>query len=189
MSYSTVSTKKKAMQIAIETDRLILREVKEEDIEGLYDLDADPAVHEYLGKRPITRMEEAVETFHYIQNQHKTHGIGRWAVIEKASNAFAGWCGLKFETAVREDMDYYDLGYRLRKEFWGRGIATEAATVSLKYGFQTLGLSEIYAGAHVENIGSNKVLQKVGLKFIERFEYDHMPHNWYGITSSEWETI
>jgi len=175
------------MNISIKTERLILRDVREQDIPGLYELDADSAVHQYLGKRPIMSIEEAVETYHYIKGQYKAHGIGRWAVIERASDSFVGWCGLKYERQVREDMDYYDLGYRLRKPFWNKGFATEAAAASLKYGFQTMKLREIYAGAHAENIGSNKVLQKVGLRFIEPFEYDHMPHNWYGVTKSEWE--
>lgn len=57
-------------------------------------------------------------------------------------------------------MNYYDLGYRLKKKFWVRGIATETAFASLEYGFKTMNLSEIYAGAHIDNIASNKVIQK-----------------------------
>jgi ribosomal-protein-alanine N-acetyltransferase len=86
-------------------------------------------------------------------------------------------------------MDYYDLGYRLRRKYWGQGIATETSQAALDYGFETLGLEEVFAGAHVENIGSNKVLQKVGLRLIEVFEFDGDPHNWYGINKSEWQKM
>ena len=129
---------------------------------------------------------EPNELFKGVRNQYDRYGIGRWAVIDKATQDFVGWSGLKFETTVRDDMDYYDLGYRLRRKYWGQGIATETSLAALKYGFETLELEEIFAGAHVDNIGSNKVLQKVGLRLIEVFEFDGDDHNWYGISKSDW---
>jgi ribosomal-protein-alanine N-acetyltransferase len=131
-------------------------------------------------------MDQAHDTIAYVRNQYDRYGIGRWAVIDKATQDFVGWSGLKFETTVRDDMDYYDLGYRLRRKYWGQGIATETSLAALKYGFETLELEEIFAGAHVDNIGSNKVLQKVGLRLIEVFEFDGDDHNWYGISKSDW---
>jgi len=131
-------------------------------------------------------MDQAHDTIAYVRNQYDQYGIGRWAVIDKATQDFVGWSGLKFETTVRDDMDYYDLGYRLRRKYWGQGIATETSLAALKYGFETLELEKIFAGAHVDNIGSNKVLQKVGLRLIEVFEFDGDEHNWYGISKSEW---
>lgn len=175
------------MPITIETDRLILREIEDYDLQGVFELYSQPEVHMYLGEELVKSMKEAESIIDYIRNQYKQNGIGRWAVIEKETNDFIGWSGLKIEDEVREEMDYYDLGYRFKKEYWGKGIATETALVSLKFGFQEMNLTNIYAGAHVDNIGSNKVLKKVGLKFIEKFEYESMPHNWYGITKQEWQ--
>ena len=163
-----------------------MREIKEDDVQGIFDLDSDPEVHQYLGKKPIASLEDAASTIEYIRNQYKKDDIGRWAVIEKQSNEFVGWSGLKYEREVREDMDYYDLGYRFRKKFWGKGYATESSLESLKYGFQVMGLKEIFAGAHIENIASNRVLQKVGFRHIETFEYDRQPHHWYRISRDEW---
>ncbi|MEO1413470.1 MAG: GNAT family N-acetyltransferase [Bacteroidota bacterium] len=174
------------MEIYAETDRLILRKIEEYDLQGLFELDSDPEVHRYLGGKPIKRLEESQSIVDYIRQQYEAAGIGRWAVVDKASREFVGWAGLKYEKEVRVDRHYYDLGYRLKKKFWGRGIATEASLVALQYGFEVMGLAEIYAGAHVDNIASNKVLQKVGLKFLETFVYDGDPHNWYGITKGEW---
>ena len=176
------------MKIYIETNRLILRAIEEEDVQGMFELDSDPEVHKYLGNKPIKSLQESASVIKYIQQQYEDHGIGRWAVIDKTTNEFIGWSGLKYEKEVRSDMDYYDLGYRLKRKFWGRGIATETSLEALKYGFEVLNLKEIYAGAHVENIGSNKVLQKVGLQFIETFEYDSAPHHWYGITREGWQS-
>ncbi|MEM8584761.1 MAG: GNAT family N-acetyltransferase [Bacteroidota bacterium] len=175
------------MDTFIETDRLILRGIQENDVQGIFELDSDPEVHRYLGNRPISSIEEAESTVKYIRDQYEKDGIGRFAVLDKSTEEFIGWAGLKYERTVRTDMDYYDLGYRLKRKFWGRGIATEAALESLKYGFQILKLQQIYAGAQVDNLGSNKVLQKVGLTFIETFEFDYAPHNWYGIRHNDWK--
>ena len=174
------------MKIHIETKRLILRDLEAFDLQGMFELDSDPAVHRYLGNRPIKTLEDAKSAIAYVRDQYEEHGIGRWAVINKATNEFVGWSGLKYEKYVRKE-PYYDLGYRLRKKFWGRGIATETALVSLQYGFQTMNLTEIFAGAHIKNIASNKVLQKVGLTLLETFEYDRMYHHWYGISKEEWQ--
>ncbi len=175
------------MKIYVETHRLILREIEEYDVEGMFELDSDPEVHRYLGKKPIQSLKEAEKIINYVRNQYKNDGLGRWAVVDKNTDEFMGWAGLKFEREVRTDMDYYDLGYRLKKKFWGQGIATEASAESLRYGFETLGLTEIFAGAEIENIGSNKVLQKVGMTRLETFEFDNEPHHWYRITRDEWK--
>lgn len=172
-------------QIFIETPRLILREVIESDAPGFFDLDSDPEVHKYLGNQHIQTIQECEEVIQYIRKQYQENGIGRWAIIDKATQDFIGWSGLKYETGVRE-MPYYDLGYRLRRKYWGKGIATETALESLKYGFTKLNYPEISAAAHVENIGSNKVLQKVGLSFVETFKFDAEEHNWYSISQADW---
>ncbi|WP_062061396.1 GNAT family N-acetyltransferase [Aquimarina longa] len=174
------------MKIHIETERLIIRDLENFDAQGIFDLDSDPEVHEYLGKHPIKTIQEAEEVINFIRNQYLENGIGRWAVIDKKTNDFMGWTGLKYEQKLREDMSYYDLGYRLRKKYWGNGIATETAIESLAYGFDKLNLKKICAAADVNNIASNKVLQKIGLQFIETFDYEGKPHNWYTISKSEW---
>jgi len=93
---------------------------------------------------------------------------------------------LKYEKELRKDLNYYDLGYRLKRKYWGKGIATETALESLKYGFTVLNLKEICAAADVENIASNLILQKIGLKFIENFEFDGAKCNWYKIEKTDW---
>ncbi len=169
------------MKTPVETERFILRQILESDAQDLFELDSDPDVHAYLGKKPIKSLKEAQGIVRYIRGQYKENGIGRWAIIDKKTNEFLGWSGLKYETALRKNFPYYDVGYRLKKKHWGRGVATETALAALDYGFQKLHLAEIYAAAHVENIASNKTLQKIGLKFIETFDCDGAPHNWYKI--------
>ncbi|MBW1295059.1 GNAT family N-acetyltransferase [Aquimarina litoralis] len=174
------------MKVHIETDRFILRELEDDDVQGMYELDSDPDVHRFLGKKPIKTVEEASKVIDYIRGQYIDNGIGRLAIIDKKTNDFMGWSGLKYEKELRREFDYYDLGYRLIKKYWGKGIATETAIASLKYGFETLKLEEINAAAEIDHIASNTILKKVGLQFVETFEYDQVPHNWYSIKKSEW---
>jgi ribosomal-protein-alanine N-acetyltransferase len=175
------------MQFFVETDRLIIRELTPEDADGIFELDSDPEVHLYLGNNPIGTVEQAAEAIQFIRQQYINNGIGRWAVIEKSTNKFIGWTGLKLmKETVNNHNNYYDLGYRLIKKYWGKGYATETAIASLAYGFNELKLSEIFAMADVQNIGSDSVLKKAGLKFIETFYDDNILHNWYRITHEEW---
>jgi ribosomal-protein-alanine N-acetyltransferase len=175
------------MQIFIETDRLIIRALVPEDAEGIFELDSDPEVHQYVGNNPIKTIEQAASVIQFIRQQYLDNGIGRWAVTEKVTNKFVGWTGLKLmKETVNNHNNYYDLGYRLIKKYWGKGYATETALASLAYGFNELKLPEIFAMADVQNAGSNAVLKKAGLQFMEVFHEDGIPHNWYRITREEW---
>lgn len=176
------------MKIFAETDRLILREILPTDIEGMFALDSDPNVHKYLGNKPVVNKNETVEVINFIRQQYIDNGIGRWAIIDKKTNDFIGWTGLKFVTDLTNNhKNYYDLGYRLRKKYWGQGLATESAIASLQYAFDKLNTNEIYAIADCNNTGSNNILKKVGLNFIETFTLNGIEHNWYKITKIEYE--
>lgn len=174
------------MNTHIETDRFIIRDIELTDVKGMFKLDSDPEVHKYLGNKPIKTLKEAEEIIKFIRQQYISNGIGRWAVIDKSTNEFIGWTGLKLEEKIRADTTYYDLGYRLIQKHWGKGIATETAIASLNYGFEKLDLKEICACADVNNLGSNKILSKIGLKFIETFIFEDTPVNWYKLTKKEW---
>jgi ribosomal-protein-alanine N-acetyltransferase len=177
------------MNIHIQTKRLIIRDIEASDAQGMFALDSDPDVHEFLGKKPIKTIEEAKQSIEHIRKQYETNGIGRWAIIDKETGDFIGWTGLKFEQGLRKDFDYYDLGYRLRKKYWGKQIATETSIASLKYGFEVMDLKEIGAAADINHLASNKILRKIGMKFIDEFEYVGLPHNWYNIKKEEWRAL
>jgi len=176
------------MEIFASTARLILREMIPADAPGMFALDSDAAVQRYVGNQPIRSMAEAREKIAYIRQQYQELGIGRWAVIEKASNTFVGWAGLKL---VKEPMnnytDYYDLGYRFIKDYWGKGYATECAVASLEYGFGRMKLETIYAWADAGNQASCHVLEKAGLKMTETFYHDGVLHHWFKISREDWE--
>ncbi len=171
-----------------ETERFILREILPTDVDGMFELDSDPEVHRYLGNKPLVTKDQSREIIQFVRQQYRDHGIGRWAIIDKKTNAFVGWTGLKFITErTNNHIHYYDIGYRLIKKYWGQGIATETALAALDYAFETLKANEVYASASCENIGSNKILKKIGLNLVETFYYKDIKCNWYKIEKQEYE--
>lgn len=181
-------TDRTEMKIIAETERLIVREILTSDIDGMFELDSDPEVHRYLGNNPVTDREQINNVINNIRQQYIDNGIGRWAIIDKKTNDFIGWTGLKFVTElINNHQNYYDLGYRLIRRYWGQGIATGTAMISLDYAFNILHVEEVHAAASCENIGSNKILQKIGLNLIETFYYEDIQCNWYKLDKPEYE--
>jgi [ribosomal protein S5]-alanine N-acetyltransferase len=184
-----VKIKKKA-KIFAETDQFILRELLPADREGMFELDSDPEVHKYLGNKPVLQKEKISEIISFIRQQYVDYGIGRWAIIDKNTQEFIGWAGLKFVTDLtNQHQNFYDIGYRLKRKYWGQGIATKAAEIALDYAFSTLNLEEVYATASCENNGSNKILQKIGMNLMETFYYGDIKCNWYHLKRKAYENL
>ena len=179
------------MKIFAETERLILREFLSTDVEDLFKMDSNPEVHRYLGNKPLQTIAEAEKIIQFVLQQYADYGIGRWAAVEKATGNFIGWSGLKFITEEENNhIHFYDVGYRLSPEFWGRGYATESAKAAIQYGFMQMNLKEIIGTAHVDNVKSRRALEKCGLKFVEKFYYkDELQCDWLKITKEEWEFV
>ena len=179
------------MKFHFETERLILRDLCEADINHMYELDSNPLVHQYLGNKPIHSIEQAEICISNVKQQYKDNGIGRWATIEKSSGNFIGWSGLKFVTSVENNRShFYDVGYRLLPKYWGKGYATEACKASLKYAFEIMNLNEVIGACHEENKASRRVLEKCGLSFKENYIYNNeLPCLWLSISRDEYSKL
>ncbi|MEZ4797960.1 MAG: GNAT family N-acetyltransferase [Flavobacteriaceae bacterium] len=175
----------------IETDRLILRELLPTDIDSMFELDSDPIVHKYLGNRPVKTKHETEKIIQSIIDQYKDRGIGRWAAIEKSTGDFIGWSGLKLNIGEKDSLNgkqnFYDIGYRFIPRYWGKGYATESAIAALDFGFKVKQYQTIAGIALVENIGSNKVLQKIGLRYIEDFDCEGTRASWYELALDDYK--
>ena len=173
------------MKFYIETERLILRELRIGDLDGMFELDSDPEVHRYLGNKPIKNKNEAKKTIENVLNQYKERGIGRWAVMEKHTGNFIGWSGIRLNTEYNMNgfTTYHDVGYRLIKRFWGKGYATESGKAAVDYAFNVLNLPELYATTEIGNQASHNALLKTGLKYVEDFYFEEEKLNlrWYKI--------
>ncbi len=151
----------------LETNRLLLRELNSNDAENFYRLNLNPNVIRFTGDSSFKNVEEARE---FLENysDYQLNGFGRWAVIEKSSNEFIGWCGLKYNTDIEET----DIGFRFFEEYWNQGFATESAKACLDYGFKNLNQKTILGRAMTNNLASIKVLEKIGLLFYKEFDFD-----------------
>lgn len=148
------------MNFILETERLYLRAFDLSDAEKFYELNLNPNVIKFTGNSAFKNIEEA-KSFLEDYNDYKINGYGRWAVINKTSNQFIGWCGLKYNEIENET----DIGFRFFEKEWNKGYATESSTACLKYGFEILKLHRIIGRAMKENKASIKVLEKIGLTY------------------------
>jgi len=168
------------MKLPIITERLILRKLTTEDLDDMFLLDSNPDVVKYVGIQPLTKKEESLKMIENIINQYEKNGTGRLAVIEKESNRFIGWSGIKLLTdEVNGFKNVYELGYRFLPEFWGKGYANESALASLDLGFDQLNADKIYAYADIENENSHKILTKLGFENKGAFIDDGDHCYWY----------
>ena len=151
----------------LETSRTIMRELLLEDALSFFALNEDADVLKYTGDQPFESVQEA-ENFLENYDQYKKYGVGRLAVIEKQTNNFLGWCGLKYSP----EQDEYDLGFRFSKNYWNKGYATETAQKCIDYAFHQLGIQRIIGRAMLENKASIRVLEKLGMKFLKTFDFE-----------------
>jgi len=163
------------MHIILQTPRLILRQFTEADAPLILSLNSDPEIVKYLHEPILKTIEHAKEILSSIILPQYQNNLGRWAIHTKNNMDFIGWCGLKY----RPELDEIDLGYRLMQKAWGHGYATEAAQASLEHGFNELNLKLITGRAHIENLASIKVLEKIGMDFIGEGIVDDCPVRTY----------
>lgn len=179
------------MKFYIETERLVLRELQETDVNGIFELDSNKEVHKYLGNKVISTKEEALKIIQFIQKQYDELGIGRFACIEKISGNFIGWSGLKFNTGEKEQLnghqDFIDIGYRFIPKYWRKGYGYESAVACLNFGFNKMNYKKICGCALADNIGSNKILKKIGLQFINEFNFENDLAYWYELKRLDYE--
>jgi [ribosomal protein S5]-alanine N-acetyltransferase len=157
------------MKHILETDRLLLREFVQEDFAELFRMNRDKEIMQYVGDGATRNYEEQIDELdRLILNYKKRPGLGIWATLLKESNTFIGGSGLVYYDNTSE----IEIGYRMLKEYWNQGYATEASKALLQYGFEQLGLKKIVSSAHTENIASRRVMEKIGLQFKDfRFHY------------------
>ena len=160
------------MDVYLETERLILRRFTAGDLDDLVALDADPAVMRYInGGRP-TPCEEMRDDYlpHWLAYYDRGDAWGFWAAIDRSTGTFLGWFHLRPQ---REDPpDEPELGYRLGRDAWGKGYATEGSRALVRKAFEELGASRVYATTMAVNEASWRVMEKAGLRYVRTFHAD-----------------
>jgi len=155
----------------LETDRLILRQWRDQDIAPFSDLNADPIVMEHFPKVATRAETEAyVAKFrrHFDQNK-----FGLWATEIKESGQFIGFIGLQIPPFEASFMPAVEIGWRLAKEHWGKGYAPEGACEILRDSFERIGLKEVISMTATTNLKSMRVMEKIGMTRDPAEDFDH----------------
>ena len=152
------------MKVILETDRLLIREYVEDDSQTFFELNSNPEVLRFVPDKQLLNVEQARQLLidHPIADYRK-HGFGRGACILKSTGEQIGFAGLKY----LEELGEVDVAYRLLPAYWGQGLATEAALASVRFGFAHLRLKQIIGLVMPENIASVRVLEKIGLRYVD----------------------
>ena len=142
------------------TERLAATRLRADDLDVLCELHRDPAVMVTLGG---VRSDERTRAYLAENLAHwDEHGFGLWIFRERATSAFVGRGGLRH--VVLEGESEVEVTYALAREAWGKGFATEIAIAALDVAFRQLGLQDLVAFATLENLGSRRVMEKVGFR-------------------------
>src|SRR5512138_849967 len=164
-----------AGKIILETKRLILRRQVIQDLDALWALYCDPEITRYIPDAPSSR-EEAQEELEWHMNGHpRFPELGLWATIHKETGKFIGRCGLLPWTI--DGQNEVEVAYTIARDYWGQGLATEAALATLNYGFGKLNLTRLISRIEPENVASQKVAEKIGMRF-EKEAHDELGTFW-----------
>ncbi len=155
----------------IETERLILRSWREEDVEIFFEINNDEKVIEFLPKA-LNRQE--CQNFINKENaQIAQKGFGLWACELKKNNELIGFVGLGIPNFESHFTPCVEIGWRLSFKHWGNGYATEAAKMALEIGFENFGFKEIVSFTATQNLRSIAVMQKIGMTRDKNGDFNH----------------
>ncbi len=155
------------MQATLETSRLILRPFQSGDVEAAFGWFGDPVVMRFTPTGPDTSVDQTKARLANYQAHQTKHGFSKWIILERPSGRAIGDSGL----LKLEDQGWIDLGFRLAQPYWGKGLATEAASASsawVRAAFDDFHIDRVTALVHPENVASIRVLEKLRFQRVRR---------------------
>lgn len=164
-----------------ETARLTIRPYSLADLEELIEMRSDPEIYRYLGGLERQNPTEIAKRLRFYIDCYQEYGFGMAAMILKENGENIGGSGLQ----PLEQTGEIEVGYSLKRAYWGRGIGTECALEWLRYGFESAGLERIVAVTSPDNIGSWRVMEKCGMKFEGLKRAYNMECKFYAISKNE----
>jgi ribosomal-protein-alanine N-acetyltransferase len=150
----------------LETRRLIIREMRRSDVDSLHVLFSDPLTMRFWPAFERSRTEEWVEA---SLRSYAQYGFGLWALVLKGNEQVIGDCGMLLQEA--EGVTETGMGWHVRRELWGQGLATEAAVACRDYGFDRLGRDRLIALIRPENLASRRVAEKTGMTLLKLIQH------------------
>ncbi len=155
----------------IETERLILRGWRDDDVAAHHAMCADPAVMAYLG--PAPSRAESAEAVARQRRILAEYGACFWALERRNTGAFIGWCGIKPGPVGTPIDGKPEIGWSLVHAEWGQGYAREAAEAALAWGWQELDLPTVWAITVPANTASRALMERLGMSRVIDGDFDH----------------
>jgi [ribosomal protein S5]-alanine N-acetyltransferase len=166
----------------IETERLILRSFREDDVDVMGRLFANPDFMRFsLGV--FTDRKQTVAFIEKVMGWDRTGIPSQFAVVPRGEDAFVGYCGFFQHAEVPGEIE---IGYRLHPDYWNRGLITEAALAVRDHGFRDWKLPRVISLIHPENIPSRRVAEKNGMNVENEITFRGFPALVYAISREEW---
>jgi RimJ/RimL family protein N-acetyltransferase len=166
----------KASIVILETSRLIVREISETDLDNLCKMLADEKVMEFSVNGPMNK-SQTLEFIQWCQSSYENHGVGPWALEDKETGSFIGFTGLSQECI--DGKQEFHVGYRIERNYWHKGFATEAVKSTVDYGLNIEGHEYIYAIIEPEHHSSIRVIEKTGFNLYKTTVFHDKPVNIY----------
>ncbi len=145
------------MRTQIESARLVLRPFQPSDVEAAFTWFGDPVVMQFTVTGPDPSIEGTRRRLAYFAEHQQAHGFSKWVILQADSGRAIGDSGL----LLLEECGWIDLGFRLSQPYWGRGLATEAASAWVRAAFDDFHIERLNAFVHPENAASIRVLEKL----------------------------
>ena len=163
----------------LETENLVLRPFKDEDVDDYFGVLDSPEVRRWLHLPESLDRSDAWQQMAWFLGQWELRGTGNWALEEKKSGKFIGRAGL--HRPERHDWPGVEVGWILHPDYWGRGFATEAGAAAVRYGFDQLEVDKLFSCILPENYRSQAVAKRLGFKFLEERVLAFFPKLPHGI--------
>jgi ribosomal-protein-alanine N-acetyltransferase len=173
------------MALALETDRLLIRELTRDDLSWLIENRSDPEVNKYLGGTRLQNPDAIAKRLEFYFDCYEKFGFGMSAMILKETGERIGCSGLQ----PLGDTGEIEVGYSLAKEHWRKGLGFECARAWLEHGFNNCGLERIVAVAVPENTGSRRIMEKLGMKYEKTEEHYGQPCVFYAVSKEEFSKL
>jgi RimJ/RimL family protein N-acetyltransferase len=178
----------------IETERLIMRTWRDDDVDPFHAINSDPEVMATLG--PIMGRDEVAALIARITAIEIEHGYTFWALERRADSRLIGWCGA-IPGAVGPIAGKLEIGWRLARDSWGKGYVTEAARATLAWLFNTQSDEAVWAITSAGNVRSRAVMARLGMTYRSELDFAHpklaahdplLSHVTYALTRADWTT-
>jgi len=182
ITYIAVAATEATEDMQLETERLILRSFREEDVDVMAQLFANPDFMRFsLGV--FTERKQTVAFIEKVMGWDRDGIPSQFAVIPRGQDAIVGYCGFFQHAEVPGEIE---IGYRLHPDYWNRGLISEAARAVRDHGFADLELPRVISLIHPENVPSRRVAEKNGMKVEKEITFRSFPTLVYTISRQEW---